>query len=135
MYRNKLTLAVSKFPIRKMKTLPRSGGISRFRNIVRVSPGKKFARAFWKIHQFFKVLSDVCTSEAEMYITIIFQTFQKRPKILFLFLFFSLSLLNNDVSSWNLYDTENYICLLIIRSLMRRNEFEEYITSDRWHAS
>lgn len=75
MYRNKLTLAVSKFSIRKMETLPGNDGILRFRNIVRVSPGKKFARAFWKIHQFFKVLSDVCTSEAEMYITIIFQTF------------------------------------------------------------
>lgn len=74
-YRNKLTLAVSKFSMRKMETLPRNGGISRFRYIVRVTPDKKFARAFWKIHQFFKVLSDVCTSEAEMYITIIFQTF------------------------------------------------------------
>lgn len=52
MYRNKLTLAVSKFSIRKIETLPGNGGILRFRNIVLpVSPGKKFARAFWRIHQ------------------------------------------------------------------------------------
>lgn len=85
-YRNKLTLAVSKFSIRKMETLLGNGGISQFRNNVRVSPDKKFARAFWKIHQFFKVLSDVCTSEAEMYITIIFQTFWKRGTKVFIFL-------------------------------------------------
>jgi len=120
-YRNKLTLTVSKFSMRKVETLQGIGEISRFRNIVRVSPAKSSRELFGRFissSKYYPTSVQVrrkCTS----------QSFFKLSRsgflesFLFSFSFASCFFFVNNIFMKILWYWELY---LFVKSLMRRND-------------